>query len=193
MSEGTPSEPLPPGSLLLAAPSMLDPNFMHAVVLMCDHDEAGAYGLIVNRPTAIGLGQLLSDHPLADQLVLPVHEGGPVGRDRLQFLHCRAELAEDAIALAPGVFLGGAVEELIDGLVLDRFGEQDLRVVVGYAGWGAGQLEAELAEGSWLLAAGTPELVFEAPPREGAWRRALRTLGPAAGAAEHLPPDPSWN
>lgn len=184
---------LPAGTLLLAAPSMLDPNFMHSVVLLCDHDEAGAYGLVVNRPTGIALGKLLTDHPLAEDLHLPVHEGGPVGRDRLQFLHRRAELAEEAIALSPGVFLGGAVEELVDGLVLGRFGAADMRVVVGYAGWGAGQLEGELAEGAWLVGASSPELVFDAPPREGAWRRALRSLGPEAQGAEHLPPDPTWN
>ena len=97
----TGSKHLPPGSLLLAAPSMLDPNFMHSLVVLCDHDEAGAYGLVVNRPTGIALGKLLTDHPLAEDLHLPVHEGGPVGRDRLQFLHRRQELAEDAIALAP--------------------------------------------------------------------------------------------
>ena len=73
--------------MLLSAPALLDPNFMHTVVLMCQHDEEGAFGLVVNRTTQARVGDLFPDHPDLGSLELKVREGGPVARDTLQLIH----------------------------------------------------------------------------------------------------------
>ena len=78
---------LKPGTALVAAPQLLDPNFHHTVVLMCDHTKEGAYGLVVNNPTGFFASRLFDEHPLLGDLEHLVMDGGPVGRDHLQILH----------------------------------------------------------------------------------------------------------
>lgn len=172
------------GSLLVASPTILDPDFTGTVVLVIDHDEEGAVGVILNRPTEIPVADHLPDW--ADIVEAPgtVFAGGPV---------------QPAVAIAVGrsaeppigwVPLGGGL-----GLVdldaaagpLDR-----LRVFAGYAGWSPGQLEGEIDGGDWIVAAADPDDPFTDRP-DGLWRRVLgRQEGPARLLALY-PDDPSLN
>lgn len=182
-----------PGTLLAAAPDMLDPNFMHAVVLMCRHSEQGAFGLVVNRPSAVTVDVLLPDHPVLGKRRFPVHTGGPVGLDTLQFLHRAGDRIPGGIEIANGLWLGGEIEHLARCIADDEdraLGR--VRLIVGYSGWGAGQLESELATGSWLPAALDVDGVFERDPQV-LWRNVLRSLGNEGAGLEDLPPDVSWN
>lgn len=182
-----------PGSFLAASPDMLDPNFMHAVVLMCQHTDDGAYGLVVNRPADVTVDALLPDHPILGGEPFPVFAGGPVGLDTLQFVHRAADRIPGGLPLDEGLWLGGDLDALADLIAENRrAARRRVRLIVGYAGWGAGQLDAELATGSWLPAALATELVFS-EDREGAWRRAVRSIGSGADGLADLPPDVSWN
>jgi putative transcriptional regulator len=182
-----------PGSLLAAAPDMLDPNFMHAVVLMCRHNEEGAYGLIINRPAAVTLDVLAPDHPVLKKQRFPVFAGGPVGLDTLQFLHRAGDAIPGGVEIATGLFLGGEIDALADYLAKHKGrARRKVRLIVGYSGWGEGQLEGELASGSWLPAALDNDWVFESDP-QATWRSVLRSLGGEASGLVDLPPDPSWN
>jgi putative transcriptional regulator len=182
-----------PGTVIAATPDMLDPNFMHAVVLMIQHTEQGAYGLVINRPASLTVDVLMPDHPLLGNEKFPIFTGGPVGLDTLQFVHRAGAEVPGGLDLGDGLYLGGELDALAQFIA--RSGErasESVRLIVGYSGWGAGQLEHELSSGAWLPAALDPSWIFHADPH-ATWRRVLRSLGREAAGLEDLPPDVSWN
>jgi putative transcriptional regulator len=181
------------GTLLAAGPQMLDPNFMHSVVLIGQHSAMGAYGLVLNRVSKQTTRDVLDDSLILGRVPVPLSLGGPVGLDTLQILHRAPGRVEGGVEVCDGLWIGGEFESL------GRYAEtdtnafrRDVRLFLGYAGWGAGQLEAELAQSTWLPAPAHPPAVFEAPP-ERLWRDVVRSLGEKALGLEEQPPDPSWN
>jgi len=182
-----------PGTLLLSAPPLLDPNFMHTVVLLVQHDDDGAYGLVVNRSTDATLGDLLPEHPQLGVSEIKVYGGGPVGLDTLQVLHQAPHALPGGVPIGQGLFLGTGLDELAGFLASEDASGARLRLVVGYSGWGAGQLDAELASGSWIPRSLDLALVFTDDPPEAVWRRALRDLGDSGVGLASQPPDPTWN
>lgn len=182
-----------PGSFLAAMPDMLDPNFMHGVVLVCEHVEAGAHGLMINRPTEFRLGDLFPEHEHLAESEFPVHLGGPVDHTTLQFVHRLPDAIPGGRNLAGELWLGGEFEALAELVVRDPGRAlRGVRVSLGYSGWGAGQLDHELGTGSWIPALGSPQVVF-GPDGEPAWRRVVRSIGAAGEDLENHPPDVSWN
>jgi putative transcriptional regulator len=184
---------LEPGTLLISVPQMLDPNFMHTVVLVCQHAAEGAFGLVLNCKAGRTVAELLPDHPVLREVEAEVYAGGPVGLDALQFLHRVPDRIRGGTAIADGLYLGGELDELAAFLRDGPEPGRDARLFVGYSGWGAGQLDAELVSGSWVPAPFDRELPFSTAGREGAWRRVLRSLGRAGEGLSQLPPDVSWN
>ncbi|MEM6570444.1 MAG: YqgE/AlgH family protein [Planctomycetota bacterium] len=194
------SDRVEPGTLLLSAPSMQDPNFMHSVVLMCQHDDESAFGLVVNRPAKRTIDELFPEHPVLSDVRLSVRAGGPVGLDTLQVVH-RVPVSGPGshvrdlggVDLGAGVRIGADLDEVAryarDAEDPDGF----VRFVVGYAGWGAGQLESEIQIGSWLPLAATADVVFSKGDSEAVWRDAIGRLGHGGSSLAHHPPDPSWN
>lgn len=182
-----------PGSVIAAAPDMLDPNFMHTVVLMCQHTDQGAFGLVINRPAEVTVDVLMPDHPVLANERLPIFAGGPVGLDTLQFVHRAPDEIPGGIDLGAGLWLGGELDAL-SAFIAERraSAEEKVRLIVGYSGWGAGQLEGELATGTWLPAPVELDWIFHSDPH-ATWRRVLRSLGREAEGLENLPPDVSWN
>jgi putative transcriptional regulator len=181
------------GTLLAAGPDMLDPNFMHSVVLICQHTSAGAYGLVINRPSGHSTRAVLSEHHLFKDIDFPMFLGGPVGLGGLQVLHRVPEEIPGGVPLLQNLWIGGDLDAL--GQFLAKHtdtAEDSVRLLLGYSGWGAGQLESELSSGSWLPAPGLPERVFT---RDHAllWRSVMRSLGRDAQGFEVQPPDPRWN
>jgi len=184
---------LSPGTLLLSVPQMLDPNFMHTVVLMVEHSADGAYGLVVNREIGITVKALFPDHARLSDCDFPVHSGGPVGNDQLTFLHRLGEEIPGGHEVAPGLYLGGDPEAMARVLASGADVSHELRLIIGYSGWGEHQLDDELSAGSWVPAPYDSGLVFEAPAQEAAWRQALRGLGKEGEGLSQQPPDVSWN
>ncbi|MFT7479386.1 MAG: putative transcriptional regulator [Gammaproteobacteria bacterium] len=182
-----------PGSFLVSVPQMLDPNFMHTVLLMCEHTSQGALGLVVNRAPALIVRDLLPEHPKFAELDFPVHHGGPVGLDSLQFVHTTDERIPGGIELAPDLYLGGDLDSLGTFLGQEQQPQHSVRLFLGYAGWAAGQLEGELQTGSWVPAPLDPKLLFSDEPAEDVWRQSLRSLGLEGEGLSQLPPDVSWN
>lgn len=181
------------GTLLASGPDMLDPNFMHAVVLLCQHGESGAYGLVLNRPSSHTTKNVLSDELALGRVDVPIFLGGPVGHDSLQILHRVPELVSGGLELTSDVWIGGDLEELGSYALSDPEGfARNVRLVLGYAGWGEGQLELELEEGSWLPAECKAGLVFDEDPK-GLWRLAVRSIGDLTKGLDTQPPDPNWN
>jgi putative transcriptional regulator len=182
------------GTLLAASPDMLDPNFMHSVVLICQHTAEGAYGLVVNRPSGHKTAEVLADHPLWSIADAELFFGGPVSLNQLQLLHKLGDTpVPGGMAILPDVYVGGDLDRAAQWwLDVPASAHAGLRLVVGYSGWGAGQLESELVRGSWIPAPGSSELIFMEEPKH-IWRAVLRSLGKDAEGLEDLPPDPQWN
>jgi putative transcriptional regulator len=181
------------GTLLAAFPDMLDPNFMHSVVLICQHTDEGAYGVVTNRETKFEAKDLLPQHELLGKSRFPVFLGGPVDHTTLQFLHVVPEAIPGGMSIDGKYWLGGELDALGEYVTRQpRLAARNLRLFLGYAGWGAGQLDVELGTGSWLPAPPSQEAIF-GEPGEGTWRRVVRSIEGDGGGLEQQPPDVSWN
>jgi putative transcriptional regulator len=170
------------GQLLVAMPSMADPNFEHTVTFVCEHSPSGALGLTINRPMTMELGAVfdqleLERKPgnLADQRVL---RGGPVQTERGFILH-EPQLAKDptweaTTEVAPSIFVTTSQDILSD--MAAGTGPHRALMALGYAGWGAGQLDEEIRQNAWLTVPASAELVFDTP-FEQRWRAAAISIG----------------
>lgn len=166
------------GQFLIAMPSMGDERFQQSVIYICAHSEEGAMGLVVNRPADhITFSELLDQLSIeaAGPARVPIHVGGPVETGRGFVLHSPDYAGTGStLTVGEGVELTATVDIL--RAIADGAGPRRKLLVLGYAGWGPGQLEAEIAANGWLVCEGGPELIFEAQADEK-WSRALATIG----------------
>lgn len=184
---------LAPGEMLAAWPDLLDPNFMHSVLLMCRHSDQGAFGFVLNDPLDVGTETLLTSHEVFGSIEFPVFKGGPVDVATLQYVHRVPREIPGAQPINDELWLGGDFEALARFVAADPERAQgDVRLFLGYSGWGGGQLEAEVGEGSWIPVPADAGEVFDADAR-GAWRRVLSSLGDVGRGLAGMPPDPEWN
>jgi putative transcriptional regulator len=162
--------------LLLSMPQMTDPNFARTVVLLCDYTDQGAFGLVVNRPMSEPAWTLVKTDPAVTvHPELRLWIGGPVEPQRTWLLMSEAQGPEDEQReILPGVLLSVS-HELTLGM-LQAPPSSKARVIVGYAAWGPGQLDTELADSSWLMMEVDPSLIFTVPA-EQMWETAIRRLG----------------
>jgi putative transcriptional regulator len=164
--------------LLIAMPGMLDPNFSTTVTLICEHNDEGALGIVINRPTTLKMGglfeQLAVDDADPEAAELPVLSGGPVGIERGFVLHGPEHSYENTLPVSDEISLTLS-RDIIDDMASGKGPEKAL-VALGYAGWDAGQLESEMLANSWLNVPATTEIVFDIPFAER-WDLAARTLG----------------
>lgn len=169
-------------ALLLSMPQLVDPNFARTVVLLCKHSEEGAFGLVMNRPLVTSGRVVVNlDPPVAAEQDLEVWVGGPVEPERSWMLVGGDADADDEVGMriADGLYLSTSPSLL--RRMLSPEPPPLARLMVGYSGWGPGQLETELNESSWLLSDIDCDLVFRTPP-DRMWEAAIRRLGadPAA-------------
>lgn len=164
--------------LLIALPSLADPNFSRSVALICQHDEDGAMGVVVNRPSEYTLGDVFEqmgietgDAALSGQ---PVLAGGPVHPERGFVLHDGGREWDSSLAISDGLFVTTS-RDVLEAIARGE-GPGQATVALGCAGWGAGQLEYELTENSWLTVPADAELLF-ATPLEARWQAAAGRIG----------------
>jgi putative transcriptional regulator len=162
--------------LLLSMPQMSDPNFAKAVVLLCDYTDQGAFGLVVNRQMSDPAWTLVkTDPPIKVDPDLRLWIGGPVDPQRTWLLMTESQGPdEEQREICPGVILSVSHELTLQ--LLQAPPSNRARVIVGYAGWGPGQLDDEIAASSWLTTDVDPALIFNVPP-EDMWETAIRRLG----------------
>ncbi len=178
------------GQFLVGSPHLNDPNFFRSVVLMVQHDEEGALGLILNRPTdhtVADIWEVVAHQPSDCQR--PVYLGGPVAGP-LMAIH--SQLAFSELQVAPGVHFSSQKHHL-EQIVANE--SSRFLLFNGYSGWGAGQLERELKVGGWLTIEAIDDDVFY--EEDDLWERLVKQIGqeiiaPAIGRSD-VPPDPSWN
>jgi putative transcriptional regulator len=164
--------------LLIAMPAMGDPNFARSVTFVCQHDDSGAMGLVINRASDFTLGELLGQLQIpcddAELLARPVLAGGPVQADRGFVLHDGEHQFQSSLRL-PGGLSVTTSRDVLAAMAAGN-GPSHALVTLGYAGWTAGQLETELAENAWLTAPASNAILFEAP-MESRWQAAARGVG----------------
>lgn len=178
-----------PGVLLVAPPDLRDPNFRRTIVLLCEHNAEGSFGLILNRGLDLTLGDVLEELDDAEE---PLSLGGPVQPNTLHFLHRYDESIPDAEYVLDGVQWGGNFPT-IKALVESGQATSDaMRFFLGYAGWGPGQLDAEIDQDGWLRLPGTEEIIFPAEP-DTLWRDVLRRMGGEYALLSNYPDDPRMN
>lgn len=173
------------GSLLIAAPQLLDPNFRRTVVLVADHGDEGAMGVILNRPSGMTVSDAAPDlEPLVGPDA-PIYAGGPVQPSSGVVLAEVAEADEPVfgdVVLVPGL---GELADVIDGA-------GSVRVFAGYAGWAPGQLDDELSRDDWIVAPAEASDVFSEEP-ETLWGTVLERKGGRYALLARMPEDPSQN
>ena len=162
--------------LLLSMPQMADPNFAQTVVLLCDYTDQGAFGLVVNRQMDEPAWTMVqTEPPVKVDPELRLWIGGPVNPQQTWVLTAEAHGPEDEQReICPGVIL--SVSHQLTLQLLQAPPSNRARIIVGYSGWGAGQLDAEIAASAWLTMDVDPGLIFTVPP-ELMWETALRRLG----------------
>ncbi|MBT8101041.1 MAG: YqgE/AlgH family protein [Gammaproteobacteria bacterium] len=164
--------------LLIAMPGMQDPNFNSTVTLICEHNDDGALGIVINRPLTLKLGGLFEqlDLKIADakQIQDPVLMGGPVGTERGFVLHESTHSYEHSLAVSSEINLTLS-RDIIDAMANGKGPGKSL-VALGYAGWEPGQLETEMLANSWLNVPSSPDIVFDLPFAER-WAAAAKSLG----------------
>ncbi|MFI1971660.1 hypothetical protein BLA24_19495 [Streptomyces cinnamoneus] len=202
------------GRLLVATPALADPNFDRAVVLLLDHDEEGSLGVVLNRPTPVGVGDILASWASLAGEPGVVFQGGPVSLDSaLGVAVVPGEAHETgATALTQGAAVPGSARRpgrgepigwrrvhgaigLVDleappELLAAELGS--LRIFAGYSGWGPGQLEDELVEGAWYVVESEPGDVSSPAPQQ-LWRAVLRRQRNELAMVATYPDDPSLN
>lgn len=189
--EFDPPNPMPPqqGTLLVSGPFLPDPYFRRTVVLLCMHDEQGSFGLVLNRPTGMGVDNLMDDMP---KLSSPVGIGGPVQSGNLFFLHTLGTRIEGSLHVLDDVYMGGDYEQLRAILTNAPSLARHVRFFVGYSGWGEDQLHNEVQQRSWLIHPANKQAVMLDRPAS-LWADTLRAMGPAYAPLANFPEDPSLN
>lgn len=181
--------PLKSGTLLIATAPLLDPNFQRTVVLLCQHQEdAGTYGLTLNRP-------METPDEVVDELPFlkgELFRGGPVQPEALQLLHPFPSCSRDSLEVLPGLWMGGDFEQIKRGFSDSIFSPERCRFFLGYAGWDGGQLKDECRTGSWICTDASMEFVLDTSP-DKMWAEAIRLHGTNHSLYTNFPDDPKMN
>lgn len=163
---------------LIAMPGLTDPNFFHTVTYICEHSEEGAMGIVINRPTELLLADIfeqleitISESCIAGQTV---YIGGPVQGDRGFVLHDSATEWDSTLKITPDISITTSLD-ILEAIATGK-GPQQTLVALGYAGWGAGQLEQEITQNAWLNGPAESAIIFERPSKER-WQAAADLLG----------------
>ncbi len=185
-----PNIPPQSGSLLISEPFLQDENFVRSVVLLCENNEMGSFGLVLNKLSIFKLDELLDGCDFRDK---EVYVGGPVEQNTLHFIYQGEQALEDSIALGDGLWWGGDFAELMDKYRLGKINSADFRFFIGYSGWDQGQLDEEVTGNTWIVCDNThARNIFKAEP-DDLWRVILKEMGGDFQVLANYPIDPRLN
>jgi len=163
---------------LIAMPNLMDPNFYQSVTYIIEHDEEGAMGMVINQPMEVKLHELLkhleietTEGFIGDKKIM---SGGPVQAERGFIVHRPSGNWESSMKLNKDIAVTTS-KDILTAISKDE-GPKDIEVILGYAGWGAGQLDQEILENSWLSVPANPEILFHTPV-EKRWKQSAQLIG----------------
>lgn len=182
------------GHFLIAGKHMKDGNFHHTVVLMVEHGEDGAMGLVINRPSSVTVAHALAEHFQLPETDDRVFVGGPVEPSALFILHNAAELDEKERPVVPGLYVGSSATVFESVVRASAEGNTALkfRIFSGCAGWGPNQLEGELERGDWYHHPASAELLFHDQPYD-VWELMMQKVRELNRILPANPANPEWN
>ncbi len=149
------------GKILIATHKMDDPSFKDCIVFIAEHNEDGALGLVINKVFERSLNALAE---FSQCPVFPLFAGGPVDKEHLFFIHRRPDLIAGDSATGGGIYYGGDFASAIAHIQQHSLDEKGIKICIGYCGWDTGELEAEIAEGSWRLEEVAADIIFARDP-----------------------------
>lgn len=177
------------GKILVSEPYLPDPNFERSIVLLCEHNDVGSFGFVLNKPSLATLGDVMEGLEEFDPII---YVGGPVQQDTLHYLH-RCEEVSGATPITNNVYWGGDFDNLKFLINTKQIGIKDIKFFLGYSGWSEGQLLKELEADSWIVSNKfDSELMFETGPKE-MWKKSLETMGGRFSIYSNYPADPRMN
>jgi len=178
------------GDLLISEPFLPDPNFERTVILLCEHDEHGSFGFVLNKQSTVEFQEVIEG---GDDFSEKLFIGGPVQQDTLHFIHRSPEQMGSGKEIVNGIYWGGDFERLLSLINTRQLNVEDYRFFLGYSGWSEGQLENELKAKSWIVyKQPTAEKLFDLDP-EKLWKEALKELGGKFKMFSNYPEDPRLN
>ena len=182
-------EVLRKGKILLAEPFMLDPNFKQAVILLCEHENNGSLGFILNKSLNMPVSDLIADFP---DFEAEAFYGGPVQTDTIHYIHNVGDLLEGSQMVSQGVYWGGDFEKLKFLIQTRLIDVTNIRFFVGYSGWSPGQLSEEMELHSWILADMDSNYAFKKNERL-LWQEILEGKGDSYSVIAQIPDYLNWN
>lgn len=177
------------GQILISEPFLNDPNFRKTVVLLCEHEEDSSVGFVLNRMLSATTSEVIPD---LLHYNFPIFYGGPVEPNSLHFIHRCGLAIEDSFPIGNGIYWGGDIDYINKVIKAGLATEADFKFFIGYSGWAAGQLLAEIDQKAWWLSKPTVDLVF-LDDLEEMWPNAVRTLGSDFAYLADSPEDFLWN
>jgi putative transcriptional regulator len=149
------------GTILISSPTLKDDFFNKAVLLITQYNKQGAMGFVINQPYSRPLNQLQAFTHLPP---VTLYHGGPVDNEHLFMLHRQPALIQNSQPVTPELWMGGLLEQAAPFISNSRLGNKDIKLLIGYCGWDAGELEAEIEEGSWLIVNAHTDIIFTTTP-----------------------------
>jgi len=177
------------GKILVSEPYLPDPNFERSIVLLCEHNENGSFGFVLNKPSVASLADVM---PELSGLNTILFVGGPVQQDTLHYLHRCGELS-GATQITDDVYWGGDFDNLKFLIGSGQIKPTEIKFFLGYSGWSEGQLDGELEADTWIVSNRfNSELVFETDPK-AMWKKSLESMGGRFSVYSNYPVDPRMN
>ncbi len=178
------------GDFLISEPFLPDPNFERTVIYLCEHNDEGSFGFVLNRPSELKFDEIIE---AVEDFGVTMYIGGPVQHDTLHFIHRASDIIDDGVIIKDNLCWGGNFEQLKALINTKQIDEKNFRFFIGYSGWGAGQLQEELDANSWIvLPNATENQIFDIPPDQ-LWRTILKDMGGRFKMYSNYPSDPRLN
>ncbi len=178
------------GDLLISEPFLADPNFARTVILLCEHNEQGSFGFVLNKPADITLDKLIEG--VGDRKD-KIYIGGPVQQNTLQFIHLNDRLIDGGVMVRDGLTWGGNFEQMLTMMESNLIDTADIKFFVGYSGWESGQLKSELEVNSWIISRNVNVRQIFDTDVLSLWKEVLNEMGGKYKIVANFPADPRLN
>ena len=177
------------GKILLSEPFLDDPYFRRTVVLLCEHNEEGSFGFVLNNYIELSLDQIMESLPGHGSRI---SIGGPVKNSNLYYIHTLGDRVEESIEVVEGIYMGGNFEVLREMMQNGEVKHDQIRFFVGYSGWSPKQLDSELETNSWFVTQVKKEVLMNTRVKD-LWKKIMSGLGKKGEMIANLPEDPKLN
>ncbi|MFN3402679.1 MAG: YqgE/AlgH family protein [Cytophagaceae bacterium] len=177
------------GDILISEPYLGDNNFERTVILLCEVNNTGVLGYVLNKPTLVALDSVIESIVSNTEMLFI---GGPVSQDSLHFIYKNEYNIEGSVKIMDNLYWGGNFDQVIDLINNRQLNPEDFRFFLGYSGWDEGQLEEELKNNSWIVSSIDEDELFKTEPEE-LWRASLKKMGGKYKMYSNYPVDPRLN